>query len=119
MSRFSVRPLRSWSASVLQMIFVNTRRLCERAARHLADRLGEDAVTSHHGSCPALSLCSAARRCTRACIHLSRTPTGQSFDRAGPSFARQLNSSVFAARVGDNDFERSRVERGQIGQRIG
>jgi len=32
------------------LIFVNTRRLCERAARHLAERLGETAVTSHHGS---------------------------------------------------------------------
>ncbi|MEZ5565285.1 MAG: DEAD/DEAH box helicase [Gammaproteobacteria bacterium] len=30
--------------------FVNTRRLAERAARHLADRLGEDVVTAHHGS---------------------------------------------------------------------
>ncbi len=32
------------------LIFVNTRRLAERAARHLAERLGEDAVTAHHGS---------------------------------------------------------------------
>ena len=32
------------------LIFVNTRRMAERIARHLADRLGEDAVTSHHGS---------------------------------------------------------------------
>ncbi|MEJ2389892.1 MAG: DEAD/DEAH box helicase [Gammaproteobacteria bacterium] len=32
------------------LIFVNTRRLAERAAHHLAERLGEDAVTSHHGS---------------------------------------------------------------------
>jgi ATP-dependent Lhr-like helicase len=32
------------------LIFVNTRRLAERAARHLAERLGDDAVTSHHGS---------------------------------------------------------------------
>ncbi len=32
------------------LVFVNTRRLCERVARHLAERLGEDAVTSHHGS---------------------------------------------------------------------
>ncbi|MFC3284545.1 DEAD/DEAH box helicase [Litchfieldella rifensis] len=32
------------------LIFANTRRVCERAARHLADRLGEEAVTSHHGS---------------------------------------------------------------------
>src|SRR5438132_12290646 len=32
------------------LIFVNTRRLAERVARHLTDRLGEDAVTAHHGS---------------------------------------------------------------------
>ncbi|HVY66352.1 MAG TPA: DEAD/DEAH box helicase, partial [Gammaproteobacteria bacterium] len=32
------------------LVFVNTRRLAERAARHLAERLGDDAVTSHHGS---------------------------------------------------------------------
>ncbi len=32
------------------LVFVNTRRLAERLARHLAERLGEDAVTSHHGS---------------------------------------------------------------------
>ncbi|MBT8143051.1 MAG: DEAD/DEAH box helicase, partial [Gammaproteobacteria bacterium] len=32
------------------LIFVNTRRLAERAARHLADRIGEDNVSAHHGS---------------------------------------------------------------------
>jgi len=32
------------------LIFVNTRRLAERLARHLAERLGEDVVTAHHGS---------------------------------------------------------------------
>ncbi len=32
------------------LIFVNTRRLAERAAAALADRLGEAAVTAHHGS---------------------------------------------------------------------
>ncbi len=32
------------------LIFVNTRRLAERVARHLSDRLGDDAVTAHHGS---------------------------------------------------------------------
>ncbi|MBT8070632.1 MAG: DEAD/DEAH box helicase [Gammaproteobacteria bacterium] len=32
------------------LIFVNTRRLTERLARHLAERLGDDAVTAHHGS---------------------------------------------------------------------
>jgi ATP-dependent helicase Lhr and Lhr-like helicase len=32
------------------LIFVNTRRLAERAARFLAERIGEDNVTAHHGS---------------------------------------------------------------------
>lgn len=32
------------------LIFVNTRRLAERAARFLAERVGEENVTSHHGS---------------------------------------------------------------------
>ncbi len=32
------------------LVFVNTRRLAERIARHLSDRLGETAVTAHHGS---------------------------------------------------------------------
>jgi ATP-dependent helicase Lhr and Lhr-like helicase len=32
------------------LVFVNTRRLAERVARHLSERLGDDAVTAHHGS---------------------------------------------------------------------
>jgi ATP-dependent Lhr-like helicase len=32
------------------LVFVNTRRLAERIARELSDRLGAAAVTSHHGS---------------------------------------------------------------------
>ena len=32
------------------LVFVNTRRLSERVAHHLRERLGEEAVASHHGS---------------------------------------------------------------------
>ena len=32
------------------LIFVNTRRMAERAARHLSELLGSDQVMSHHGS---------------------------------------------------------------------
>jgi len=32
------------------LVFVNTRRLSERVAHHLAERLGKDAVAAHHGS---------------------------------------------------------------------
>ncbi len=32
------------------LVFVNTRRLAERIAHHLGERLGEDSVAAHHGS---------------------------------------------------------------------
>lgn len=32
------------------LVFVNTRRLSERVAHHLAEQLGEDQVAAHHGS---------------------------------------------------------------------
>jgi ATP-dependent Lhr-like helicase len=32
------------------LVFVNTRRLAERVAHHLEQRLGKDAVATHHGS---------------------------------------------------------------------
>ena len=32
------------------LIFVNTRRMAERMARHLSERLSRDAVAAHHGS---------------------------------------------------------------------
>ncbi|HYF47920.1 MAG TPA: helicase-related protein, partial [Planctomycetota bacterium] len=32
------------------LLFVNTRKMCERLAAHLSKRLGDDKVTSHHGS---------------------------------------------------------------------
>ena len=38
------------SAHATTLVFVNTRRMAERVARHLSDRLGEDVVTAHHGS---------------------------------------------------------------------
>ncbi|GGY30268.1 ATP-dependent DNA helicase [Rhodanobacter panaciterrae] len=32
------------------LVFVNTRRMAERAARHLSERLGKEYVAAHHGS---------------------------------------------------------------------
>jgi ATP-dependent Lhr-like helicase len=32
------------------LVFANTRRVVERAARHLGERLGKDVVAAHHGS---------------------------------------------------------------------
>src|SRR6185295_7296601 len=32
------------------LVFVNTRRMAERVARHLGERIGDENVTAHHGS---------------------------------------------------------------------
>ena len=44
------------------LIFVNTRRLAERVTRHLSELLGEEAVTSHHGSLARAHRLDAERR---------------------------------------------------------
>ncbi|MGB8332210.1 MAG: DEAD/DEAH box helicase, partial [Polyangiales bacterium] len=44
------------------LIFVNTRRLAERVTRHLSELIGEDAITSHHGSLARAHRLDAERR---------------------------------------------------------
>jgi ATP-dependent Lhr-like helicase len=44
------------------LIFVNTRRLSERVARHLSERLGEDQLAAHHGSLSKEHRLNAERR---------------------------------------------------------
>ncbi|MGN6191523.1 MAG: DEAD/DEAH box helicase, partial [Rhodanobacteraceae bacterium] len=44
------------------LIFTNTRRTVERATRHLAERLGKDAVAAHHGSLSKEKRLDAERR---------------------------------------------------------
>ncbi|HTO18189.1 MAG TPA: DEAD/DEAH box helicase [Pseudomonas sp.] len=44
------------------LVFVNTRRLAERVARHLSERLGEAAVAAHHGSLAKEQRLQAERR---------------------------------------------------------
>ncbi len=47
------------------LVFVNTRRMAERIARQLSDRLGEQAVTAHHGSMAKEHRLSAEQRLKR------------------------------------------------------
>jgi ATP-dependent Lhr-like helicase len=47
------------------LVFVNTRRMAERAARHLSERLGKDAVAAHHGSLAKEHRLDAERRLKR------------------------------------------------------
>jgi ATP-dependent Lhr-like helicase len=47
------------------LVFVNTRRMAERAARHLAERLGREAVAAHHGSLAKEARLAAEQRLKR------------------------------------------------------
>ncbi len=47
------------------LVFVNTRRMAERVARELSERLGDAAVTAHHGSMAKEKRLSAEQRLKR------------------------------------------------------
>ena len=47
------------------LVFVNTRRMAERAARHLSELLGKEAVAAHHGSLAREHRFEAERRLKR------------------------------------------------------
>ncbi|MGA3401847.1 MAG: DEAD/DEAH box helicase [Acetobacteraceae bacterium] len=50
------------------LVFVNTRRMAERVARQLSDRLGEAAVTAHHGSMAKEQRLDAEQRLKRGAL---------------------------------------------------
>jgi len=52
------------------LVFVNTRRLAERMARQLADRLGHDQVAAHHGSLAKEQRLDAEQRLKRGELRL-------------------------------------------------
>ena len=52
------------------LVFVNTRRMAVRAARHLAERLGKDAVAAHHGSLAKETRLAAEQRLKRGELRL-------------------------------------------------
>ncbi len=52
------------------LVFVNTRRMAERASRHLAERLGHDKVAAHHGSLSRETRFDAERRLRQGRLQL-------------------------------------------------
>ncbi|TDR37850.1 Lhr family ATP dependent helicase [Tahibacter aquaticus] len=50
------------------LVFVNTRRMAERAARHLGERLGRDTVAAHHGSLAREARLDAEQRLKRGAL---------------------------------------------------
>ena len=56
------------------LIFVNQRRIAERAARHLAERLGEEHVAAHHGSLSKEHRLRAEQRLKHGQLKVSKAP---------------------------------------------
>ena len=102
------------------LVFVNTRRLAERAARHLAERLGEDVVTSHHGSLAKEHRLKAEERLRagelKALVATSSLELG--IDIGDVDLVCQLGSphaiAAFLQRVGRSGHGLGRVPKGKL-----
>jgi ATP-dependent Lhr-like helicase len=102
------------------LVFVNTRRLAERVARQLAERIGEDAVTSHHGSLAKEHRLKAEQRLKqgelKAIVATSSLELG--IDIGDVDLVCQLGSprgiTAFLQRVGRSGHGIGRVPKGRL-----
>ena len=102
------------------LVFVNTRRMAERVTRHLADRIGEDAVTSHHGSLSRERRMEAERRLKagqlRAIVATASLELG--IDIGTVDLVCQIGSprtiAAFLQRVGRSGRVKGMLARGRI-----
>ena len=102
------------------LVFVNTRKMAERVARHLADRLGEDAVTAHHGSLSKEARLDAERRLKdgqlKALVATASLELG--IDIGHVDLVCQIGSphriSTFLQRVGRSGHSVSGLPKGRI-----
>ena len=102
------------------LVFVNTRRHAERAARYLAERLGDDAVTSHHGSLAKEHRLKAEERLKagqlKALVATASLELG--IDIGDVDLVCQLGSphgiSAFLQRVGRSGHGLGRVPKGRL-----
>ncbi len=102
------------------LVFVNTRRLCERAARQLSERLGEEAVASHHGSMSKEHRHAAEQRLKtgRLKVLIATASLELGIDIGSVDIVCQLGSprgiSTFLQRVGRSGHAVGEVPRGRL-----
>ncbi|HEY5753989.1 MAG TPA: DEAD/DEAH box helicase [Chthoniobacterales bacterium] len=102
------------------LVFVNTRRLAERVTHHLAARLGNDKVTSHHGSLSAKLRLEAENRLKRgelkALVATASLELG--IDIGSVDLVCQVGPthsiSTFLQRVGRAEHKRGGLPKGRI-----
>jgi ATP-dependent Lhr-like helicase len=102
------------------LVFVNTRRLAERVTRHLSELIGEDAITSHHGSLARKHRLDAERRLKsgelRAVVATASLELG--IDVGEVDLVCQLGSphsvATFLQRVGRSGHWHGGIPRGRL-----
>ena len=102
------------------LIFVNTRRLAERAARHLAELVGDQYVTAHHGSLAKEHRLDAEQRLKRgelkALVATASLELG--IDIGDVDLVCQLGSprsiSTFLQRVGRSGHRLEAIPKGRL-----
>ncbi|HKV41431.1 MAG TPA: DEAD/DEAH box helicase [Blastocatellia bacterium] len=102
------------------LVFVNTRRLAERVCRHLGERVGDDHITSHHGSLARDKRLKAEQRLKggelKALVATASLELG--IDIGAVDLVCQLGStrsiSTFLQRVGRSGHTLAGVPRGRI-----
>src|SRR5271167_169324 len=102
------------------LVFVNTRRLAERIALHLGERLGEELVAAHHGSVARKLRLAAERKLKNGEIRLlvATASLELGIDIGTVDLVCQINSprsiAVTLQRVGRSGHWRGAVPKGRL-----
>ncbi|WP_407291817.1 DEAD/DEAH box helicase [Stutzerimonas zhaodongensis] len=102
------------------LIFVNTRRMAERAARHLSERLGHAVVAAHHGSLAREQRLDAEQRLKRGELRVlvATASLELGIDIGDVELVCQLGSprsiSAFLQRVGRAGHQIGGVSKGRL-----
>ncbi|TAL43073.1 MAG: DEAD/DEAH box helicase, partial [Methylovulum sp.] len=102
------------------LIFVNTRRLAERAAAALAERLGEEFVTAHHGSLAKEHRLDAEQRLKQGALKalVATASLELGIDIGDVDLVCQLGSpkaiGTFLQRVGRSGHRLSAIPKGRL-----
>ncbi len=102
------------------LVFANTRRMVERVSRHLAERLGEQAVAAHHGSLSKETRFDAEQRLKagQLKVMVATASLELGIDIGDVELVCQLGSprsiSVFLQRVGRANHSVTGVPKGRI-----
>ena len=102
------------------LVFVNTRRLAERVAMHLGERIGEDMVAAHHGSLARKLRLNAERKLKNGEIRLlvATASLELGIDIGTVDLVCQINSprsiAVALQRVGRAGHWRGAIPKGRL-----